>query len=97
MTIRTTTTALLTLLMAPIGFSSIAMSGELNAALQLCEANPLCTHASVDAKGGIAFKVRRANGTVARLYCAANGECNRVYPRSQIGSVEEASSVLALK
>ena len=96
MTIRATTTALLTLLIAPVVISAIAVSGELNAALQLCETNPLCTHTDVDAKGGIAFKVRRANGTVARLYCAADGECNRVYPRSQIGSVEEASSVLAL-
>jgi hypothetical protein len=73
-----------------------ARADDIGAAIKVCEATPSCSHSEVDAEGGVLFKVKRADGEVARLYCAADGDCARLYPRSKRVVVKETTSVGSL-
>jgi hypothetical protein len=79
----------------PLFVSTAAVAGDIKDAIKLCDANPSCSYGAADADGGILFKVKLDDG-VARLYCAADGECARLYPRSQRVAMDDPTSVMAL-
>lgn len=79
----------------PLLFSTAALADDISGAVKLCDANPSCSYGEADAEGGILFKIKLEGG-VARLYCAANGECARLYPRSQRVASSDPTSVMSL-
>ena len=56
---------------------------------------PACSYGVADADGGILFKIK-FDGGVVRLYCAADGECARLYPRGQRVATSDPTSVMSL-
>lgn len=85
----------LSLFALSIFISTAARADDIKNAIKLCDADPSCSYGEADAEGGILFKIK-LDGDVARLYCAADGECARLYPRSKRVASTDPSSVMSL-
>jgi hypothetical protein len=79
----------------PLFISTAALADDIKDAVKLCDADPSCSYGEADADGGILFKIK-LDGGVARLYCAADGECARLYPRSHRVAMSDPTSVMSL-
>lgn len=79
----------------PLFISTAALADDIKDAVKLCDADPSCSYGEADADGGILFKIK-LDGGVARLYCAADGECARLYPRSHRVATSDPTSVMSL-
>ncbi len=95
MSLKRTRSITLTLFVLPLLFSAYALASDISSAIKLCNANSSCSHGEPDAEGGILFKIK-FNGSVARLYCALDGECARLYPRGLRVASTDPTSVMAL-
>lgn len=95
MSSKTHTSIALTLFALPLLLTTAALADDIGGAVKLCDANPSCSYGEADAEGGILFKIKLEGG-VARLYCAADGECARLYPRSQRVATSDPTSVMSL-
>lgn len=91
-TMRRVLTSLFALLLI---ISTPAVADDIKSAIKLCDADPSCSYDGADAEGGILFKIK-LDGGVARLYCAADGECARLYPRARRVALSDPSSVMSL-
>ena len=85
----------LSMFAVPLFISTAALADDIKNAIKLCDANPSCSYGVADAEGGILFKIK-FDGGVARLYCAADGECARLYPRGQRVATSDPTSVMSL-
>jgi hypothetical protein len=83
------------LLAVPLLISTAALADDLSNAIKLCDANTACSYGEADTDGGILFKIK-SDGGVVRLYCAADGECARLYPRGQRVATRDPTSVMSL-
>jgi hypothetical protein len=95
MSFKTHKSIALTLFALPMLFSTAALANDISGAVKLCDANPSCSYGEADTEGGILFKIK-LDGGVARLYCAADGECARLYPRSRRVATTDPTSVMSL-
>ena len=95
MSLMTIQKAVLSMFALPLFISTVAFADDIKNAIKLCDADPSCSYGEADAEGGILFKIKLDDG-VARLYCAADGQCARLYPRSQRVASTDPSSVMSL-
>jgi hypothetical protein len=95
MSLMTNPKTVLSMFALPLFISTAALAGDIKDAIKLCDADPSCSYGAADAEGGILFKIKLEGG-VARLYCAADGECARLYPRSQRVATTDPTSVMSL-
>jgi hypothetical protein len=95
MSLMTIPKAVLSMFALPLFISTAAFADDIKNAIKLCDADPSCSYGEADAEGGILFKIK-LDGGVARLYCAADGECARLYPRGQRVASTDPSSVMSL-
>jgi len=95
MSLKTYSKTVLSMFALPLFISTVAFADDIKNAIKLCDADPSCSYGAADAEGGILFKIT-LDGGVARLYCAADGECARLYPRSQRVATTDPTSVMSL-
>jgi hypothetical protein len=95
MSLTTNRTLALSMFALPLFLSTAALADDIKDAIKLCDADPSCSYGVADAEGGILFKIK-LDGGVARLYCAADGECARLYPRSHRVATSDPTSVMSL-
>lgn len=97
MTDRFILAATVATMMAPVAWSGVAYSDQLSPIVKACEENSACTYSAADPDGGMTFRIKRSSGVVAKVYCSAEGECERIYPRGQRASVDMIPSTIALR
>jgi hypothetical protein len=71
-----------------------ARSGELDAAIAVCEANPHCTHGYKDRSGRVRFEIQRGV-SITRFQCSEDGQCESLQPKGERIAVADLPTLLS--
>ncbi len=96
MSTRILMTSLLAFSLGSVVAIDKARSGEPDAAMAACEANPDCTHGYKDRSGRVRFALK-SGGSITRFQCLEGGPCERLLPKGKRTAVADLPTLLSAK